>query len=195
MGTSHSVPARPDLTVSSEQVGRPAPTAGSSKRAKVAGLIMMVLGGLLTLGGFSNLTNRKYASEKPAYYLMIFLSVATVAGGFYLYKKGWQQGHDIKNVLSVLPGAVLVVLIAFGAIASAVHHTPPTDAYGYTTGERQLMVSGCGGGARCECAFSAMERNIPHDQFVAEVQRYDQTGSFSPEFVRKLTDIEQSSGC
>jgi hypothetical protein len=98
-------------------------------------------------------------------------------------------------VMSILPAAVLVVLIAFGALAQATRHNPPTDAYGYTEAERQMFVSGCGGGGRCECLFSEIERSIPHEQFIAESRRYNQTGSFSSEFVSRLTAIELSSGC
>ena len=156
---------------------------------------MMVLAGLLLLGGFSRVSNPDYHYETVGLYLMILLCAGSVAGGLYLYKKGWQQGHDFVNVMSILPAAVLVVLIAFGALAQATRHNPPTDAYGYTEAERQMFVSGCGGGGRCECLFSEIERSIPHDQFIAESQRYNQTGSFSSEFVSRLTEIDQSSGC
>jgi len=91
--------------------------------------------------------------------------------------------------------AGVFVLIAFGALAQATRHNPPTDAYGYTEAERQMFVSGCGGGGRCECLFSEIERSIPHEQFIAESRRYNQTGSFSSEFVSRLTAIELSSGC
>lgn len=156
---------------------------------------MMLLAGLLILGGFANLSKPDYANEKVGLYLVIALCAASLVGGRYLYKKGWQRGRDFANVMSVLPAAVLVVLIAFGALAQATRHNPPTDAYGYTVAERQMFVSGCGGTSACECLFSELERSVPHDQFIAESRRYNQTGSFSSEFVSRLTQILQSSGC
>ena len=156
---------------------------------------MMLLAGLLILGSFADLSNPDYANVKVGLYLVIALCAATLVGGRHLYKKGWQQGHDFVNVMSVLPAAVLVVLIAFGALAQATHHNPPTDSYGYTVAEKQMFVSGCGGGATCECLFSEIELSVSHDQFVAEGRRYNETGSFSPEFVSRLSQILQSSGC
>lgn len=85
----------------------------------------MVLAGLLLLGGFSRVSNPDYHYETVGLYLMILLCGGSVAGGLYLYKKGWQQGHDFANVMSILPAAVLVVLIAFGALAQATRHNPP----------------------------------------------------------------------
>jgi hypothetical protein len=193
----HDLPPRPDAATSSGLAQPPAVTGKPtpSKLARRGGAVMMVLAGLLLLGGFSRVSNPDYHYETVGLYLMILLCGGSVAGGLYLYKKGWQQGHDFVNVMSILPAAVLVVLIAFGALAQATRHNPPTDAYGYTEAERQMFVSGCGGGGRCECLFSEIERSIPHDQFIAESRRYNQTGSFSSEFVSRLTEIDQSSGC
>jgi hypothetical protein len=86
---------------------------------------MMLLAGLLILGSFADLSNPDYANVKVGLYLVIALCAASLVGGRHLYKKGWQQGHDFVNVMSVLPAAVLVVLIAFGALAQATHQNPP----------------------------------------------------------------------
>jgi hypothetical protein len=193
---SHDLPARPDVVPSLGPAQAPAATSKQApgKLARVGGAVMGILGGLLMFAGFSELSKPEY-TNKTGLYLVILLCAASVVGGRHLYKKGWQQGHDLANVMSVLPAAVLVVLITFGAIAQGTRHKPPTDAYGYTVAERQAVVSGCGGGARCECLFSAMERSVPHDQFVAEAQRYNQSSSFRPEFASRLTQLRQSSGC
>jgi hypothetical protein len=171
---------------------------GKSKPSKLArrgGAVMMLLAALLILGSFSDLSKPDYANVKTGLYLVIALCAASLVGGRHLYKKGWQRGHDFANVMSVLPAAVLVCLIAFGALAQATRHNPPTDAYGYTEAERQMFVSGCGGGGRCECLFREIERSVTHDQFIEEDRRYNETGSFSSEFVSRLTLILQSSGC
>jgi hypothetical protein len=156
---------------------------------------MMVLAGLLMLGGISELSKPAYANETVGRYLVILLCAASLGGGRHLYKKGWQGGHDFVNVISILPAAVLVVLIAFGSLVQATRHKPPTDTYGYTVAERQMFVSGCGGGSACECLFGEIERSTSHDQFIAEARRYNQTGSFSAEFVSRLAQIGQTSGC
>jgi len=156
---------------------------------------MMLLAGLLILGSFAYLSNPDYANVKVGLYLVIALCAASLVGGLHLFKKGWQRGHDFVNVMSILPAAVLVCLIALGSLVQATHHNPPTDSYGYTVAEKQMFVSGCGGTSACECYFSEIERSVPHDQFIAESRTYNETGSFSSEFVSRLTQILQSSGC
>jgi len=162
---------------------------------KVGGAIMMVLGALLTLGAAASLADKDASAPPGAVYVMLVLTLATFAGGRHFYRSGWQHGRDVLNVMAVLPFAVLVVLIAVGVIARATQPKPPTDAHGYTAAERQVLISGCGGGERCTCLVDAIERSIPHDQFVAENQKYLETGNFSPEMTNKLAQLTQASGC
>ncbi len=197
--TNQNLPPRPDETPSSgaQQPVLPPPAGRSqpSRLMKVGGAIMMVLGVLLTLGGAASLAEKDASAPRGAVYVMLVLTLATFAGGRHFYRNGWQHGRDVLNVMAVLPIAVLTVLIAVGVIARATQPKPPTDAHGYTAAERQLLITGCGGGARCTCLVDAVERSIPHDQFVAENQKYLETGNFSPEMTNKLAQLYQASGC
>jgi hypothetical protein len=88
-----------------------------------------------------------------------------------------------------------VTLIALGGIQTLLDTTTPKDQYGFTEGDRQQFVAGCGGGEFCECLFTYIEQNMTRDEVEAESRRYVETGSFSPEMMALLTDVVQTSGC
>jgi hypothetical protein len=159
------------------------------------GAVMVVFGVLVTAGGLSRIASPEYADNRATDLFLIALCLGTIVGGGYLFSKGWRSGHEVANVLSILPAAVLLAMIAFGVIVVATQHGPPTDAYGYTALERQQIIAGCGGGARCECITDAIERSIPHSQFLAESRRYMKTGTFSPDMMDKITQATTTSGC
>jgi cysteine synthase len=94
---------------------------------------------------------------------------------------------------------VLVFLVVLGIGAAWQQHRVPTDAYGYTAAERQALVSGfvsgLGSGTTAACLADAFERNFSHTELMAEDPGYSQTGRFSPEFIAKLDQVVNTSGC
>ncbi len=156
---------------------------------------MAGVGAFLTLGAVTLLTGEDTTLPTSVIVVELVLTVAMVAGGVYIFRRGWAQGRPALNVLAVLPAAVMAVLLVAGTIISVAEANAPTDAFGYTEAQRQSFTSGCGGGARCDCLFSAVERQIPPDRFAEEGQKYMQTGSFSPEMTSDLTRIASTAGC
>jgi hypothetical protein len=155
----------------------------------------VVLGALLVIGGLANLGRPEYTSSKGGAYAIIFLSAASVVGGWYIFRHGWRQGRTLANVLSILPASVIVTLVAVGALISATQHRAPTDAYGYTAGDRQLFVAVCEEGAEadgtCDCLFSELEKRFTPAELQQLGVDYEQTGEYSPEFVEAI----QNSTC
>jgi len=192
-----ALPPRPDE--SKPSLGSlPLPEAPTSpgKLARFGGGGIVVFAVLSIVGAISDVGKPEYASRIYAYWILILLCVASVIGGCYLFKNGWRDKHHAANVLSLLPGAVLGVLFVLGSVVAVVPEPKAdTDAYGYTALDKQSFTQGCGGGAFCECVFSAVERTISHDQFAEEGLTYAQTGSFSPAFTAKLTQVFQTADC
>jgi hypothetical protein len=178
----------------------PVATPPAAERQRSKGLkfltgAMIVFGGLTTIGSLGAFTKDDPAYSTGAVVVILALAVGTLVGGIRLSRRGWQPGHEAMNVLAVLPAAVLAVLVVVGAVEKATEKHAPTDAYGYTAFEQEQFVSGCGGGAVCTCLFEEIEKNLSHDEFLAEAQRYAETGTFSPEMTSTITEIYQSSGC
>jgi hypothetical protein len=158
-------------------------------------VIIMVLASLALIGGLADLDEPEYTSIKGGLYAVILLSAASIVGGRFIFRHGWRQGRTLANVLSILPASVIVTLVAVGALVSATQHRAPTDAYGYTAGDRQIFVAVCEEGGEadgtCDCLFSELEKQFTP----AELQQlgidYEQTGEYSPEFV----EVIQNSSC
>ena len=189
---SPGLPERPDATTAAAT--RPSPRTG----AKVAGILLGVFGGLLVLGAIADLHKPEFAFESWALYVVIVLAVATALGGWNLRMNGWRAGHDLANVLSVLPAAVLVVMMVLGVVRQAQTGSltgPPTDAYGYTAYMRESFTSGCvrGGGdtVTCTCILHAIEKAYTPSEFTAEGLSYQRTGQMSS----KMTQLVSGSGC
>ena len=84
----------------------------------------------------------------------------------------------MRIAASVIGFAVASVL-GFGLTQRLTSHEPPKDQFGYTIADQQSFVAGCGGGARCECLFSAIERAIKPERFLEVSQEYMRTGAMS----------------
>jgi hypothetical protein len=188
----HGIPQRPDETAV------PPTPSSPSRGAKVAGVLLGVFGGLLVLGAIADLHKPEFAFDTWALYVVITLAIASALGGWNLRTRGWRPGHDLANVLSVLPAAVLVVLIVLGAVRQAQTGSiggPPADAYGYTAYMRDSFTSGCvrGGGdsTTCTCILHAIEKAYTPAEFTREGLSYERTGQMSS----KMTQVVSSSGC
>jgi hypothetical protein len=155
----------------------------------------MVLGVLAVIGGIADLDKPEFAPIDGGLYAIILLSAASIAGGRYIFRHGWRQGRTLANVLSILPASVIVTLVAVGALISASEHHAPTDAYGYTAGDRQIFVAVCEEGAEsdgtCDCIFSELEKQFTPAELQQVGIDYEQTGEYSPEFVEAI----QNSSC
>ncbi len=162
---------------------------------RVLGVLIIGYGALLVVGAIALLISRTSRISEPILFMEAVMGAATVAGGIYIVRGGFRKGRPGLIVLSILPVSLLIALSILGVVTrQAVAHSPQ-DAYGYTEFEKQSFVSGCGGGSRCECLFEAIERQIPHEEFVAESVNAARTGSLSPEMTAKITRISQASGC
>jgi hypothetical protein len=186
------VPERPDATAIAAT--RPSPGTG----AKVAGILLGVFGALLIVGAIADLHKPEFAFESWALYVVIALAVGTAIGGWNILRNGWRSGHELANVLSVVPAAVLVVLIVLGVVRQAQTGSltgPPTDAYGYTAYMRDSFTSGCvkGGGdtTTCTCIMHAIEKAYTPGEFTREGLSYERTGQMSS----KMTQVVSGSGC
>ena len=89
----------------------------TSRLFKVFGTIEVVLAGLLLWSLVASYANETVSS--PTFGIFAVMLLAAVVGGIHFYRKGWQSGHDARNVMAVLPAAVLVVLFTMGAVESA----------------------------------------------------------------------------
>lgn len=101
----------------------PAPSPRRSRLLKVVGVLMIVLGVLLLLAGPSQIGR---VQDGPLIVMMI-LAVGTLAGGVHLVRHGWWAGHDVRNVIAILPPIVLIALVAVGHLAGS--SEPPDDIY------------------------------------------------------------------
>jgi hypothetical protein len=88
----------------------------SSLLLKLVGALMVVLGGLLLLGAGNVYRTNRYSVSGSRLEVMVVLALATMFGGRHLYRNGWQKGHDVANVLAVVPAAVLLVLFTIAAL-------------------------------------------------------------------------------
>ncbi len=165
---------------------------------------MVGFGILLVLGVVGWLTKPDPSIAKSILYVELLLSIGMVVGGIYLFRDGWQKGNVALSVLAVLPAATVLVLALMGAVGASSRSTDArsvtaaplvADSFGYSSLDRQAFVAGCGGGQRCTCLFESVERKIPHDLFVQEGQTQLKTGSFTPDFTRRLVKIVTNSAC
>ena len=195
-----SLPARPDESIPGLAAPQTPPAKPSpNKLIRVGAVLLIGFSVLLAIGLCGLLLERNHSEPNALLVVDGIFVIAFFLGGLHLFRRGWQQGHDVLNVLSVLPIAVFAVLVVLNL---AVRHPsesepvqPQTDAYGYTAAEKQLLVSGCGGGATCTCLMDALERNVPHDQLLEESLTYARTGSYSPSFKSKLHQVFVASSC
>jgi hypothetical protein len=91
----------------------PAPAPRRSRILKVVGVLLIVLGALLLLAAPSQFGR---IQDGPLIVMMI-LAVGTLAGGVHFVRHGWWTGHDVRNVIAVLPPAVLIALVVVGNVA------------------------------------------------------------------------------
>jgi hypothetical protein len=195
-----STPPRPDELSTLGLVTPQTPPAKPSPHKLIrAGAVLLIgFSVLLAIGLCGLLVKNDHSLPNAQLVVDGVFVIAFFLGGLHFFRRGWQQGHDVLNVLSVLPIAVFAVIVVLNLVVrhpSATPVRPQTDAYGYTAAEKQSLVSGCGGGATCTCLMDAVVRNVPHDQLIEESLTYARTGSFSPSFKSTLQQVFVASSC
>lgn len=90
---------------------------------------LMVVAGLLFLKGVLDAYAKHDDSPVGPMAVVAVLALATAFGGRHLYRKGWQKGRDLANVMAVLPAGALVVLFTIIVLNPAPAPSPsPTGA-------------------------------------------------------------------
>jgi hypothetical protein len=92
----------------------PAPSPRRFRILKVVGVLMIVLGALLLLAAPGEFG--RTPQDGPVIFVLV-LVVGTLAGGVHLVRHGWWTGHDVRNVIAVLPPFILIALVVLGIVA------------------------------------------------------------------------------
>jgi len=87
---------------------------------------MIVLGALLLLAAPGEFG--RTPQDGPLIFVLV-LVVGTVAGGVHLVRHGWWTGHDVRNVVAVLPPVILIALVVLGIVAGGGEPPPSDDVY------------------------------------------------------------------
>jgi hypothetical protein len=98
----------------------PAPAPRRSRSLQVVGVLLIVLGAFFSLAAVVQFG--RTPQDGPVIVALV-LAVGTFAGGVHFVRHGWWSGHDVRNVLAVLPPAVLISIIVLGMVAGG--GTPP----------------------------------------------------------------------
>jgi hypothetical protein len=101
----------------------PAPAPRRPRFLKVVGVLLIILGALLLLA--APIQFGRTPQDGPVI-LVLVLAVGTLAGGVHFVRHGWWSGHDVRNVIAVLPPAVLIALVVLGIVAGGDSPRPST---------------------------------------------------------------------
>lgn len=85
---------------------------------------MIVLGALLLLAAPGEFG--RTSQDGPLIFVLV-LVVGTMAGGVHLVRHGWWTGHDVRNVIAVLPPVILIALVVLGIVAGGGEPRPFDD--------------------------------------------------------------------
>lgn len=102
----------------------PAPARRGTRLLKVVGVLLIGLGALSLLGAFTQLGE---APQDGRFTILLVLGVGTLAGGVHFVRHGWWAGHDVRNVVAILPPAILISMVAIGIVLGGGASRPLDD--------------------------------------------------------------------
>ena len=128
IGTEHQPTAVGPVDASglprSPQAEGPALAPRRSRSLKVLGVLLIVLGALVALAAATQFGR---TAQDGLFIVVLVLAAGTLAGGVHLVRHGWWAGHDVRNVIAVLPPAILISLVVIGRVAGGDAPRPVDD--------------------------------------------------------------------